>query len=151
MTDRSALHATFVIERTYPAAPARVFAAWTDRRAKARWFSGAEEPDPAYALDFRLGGREAITGGPPGGPVYAYEAIYRDIVADQRIVYAYSMDKDGRRISVSLATVEFHPAGEGTRLVLTEQGVYLDGGDRPEIREGGVAAQLDALGGVLTG
>ena len=30
MTERSVTHATFVIERTYDATPARVFAAWAD-------------------------------------------------------------------------------------------------------------------------
>jgi uncharacterized protein YndB with AHSA1/START domain len=36
MSPRSATHATFVIERTYDATPARVFAAWADRSAKAQ-------------------------------------------------------------------------------------------------------------------
>lgn len=39
MTNRSVLHATFTLERTYPATPARVFAAWADPAAKARWFA----------------------------------------------------------------------------------------------------------------
>lgn len=37
---RSAQHATFVIERTYDAPPARVFAAWAEPKAKAQWFAG---------------------------------------------------------------------------------------------------------------
>ena len=47
------------------------------------------------------------------------------------------MHLDQRRISVSLATIEFEPAGDGTRLILTEQGVYLDGADQPAAREQG--------------
>jgi uncharacterized protein YndB with AHSA1/START domain len=42
MTNRSVTHATFVIERTYEATPARVFAAWADPKAKARWFVGPD-------------------------------------------------------------------------------------------------------------
>ena len=38
MRQRSAHHATFVIERIYDASPARVFAAWSEPEAKARWF-----------------------------------------------------------------------------------------------------------------
>jgi hypothetical protein len=34
MTQRSVTHATFAIERTYDAAPARVFAAWATSEAK---------------------------------------------------------------------------------------------------------------------
>ncbi len=40
---RSVHHATFVIERILDATPARVFAAWADPVAKARWFVGPEE------------------------------------------------------------------------------------------------------------
>ena len=36
MTERSVTHATFVIERTYPTSPARVFAAFASREAKMR-------------------------------------------------------------------------------------------------------------------
>jgi len=32
---------------------------------------------------------------------------------DERIVYAYTMDRDDTRISVSVATVEFEPAAPG--------------------------------------
>jgi uncharacterized protein YndB with AHSA1/START domain len=37
---RSVVHATFCIERTYPASPAQVFKALTDPAAKAKWFGG---------------------------------------------------------------------------------------------------------------
>ena len=37
MTIRNAKHATFTIERVYPAAPARVFAAWSNKEAKTAW------------------------------------------------------------------------------------------------------------------
>ena len=147
MTERSVTHATFVVERSYPTTPARAFAAWADPRAKAVWFTGQADPD--HAMDFRVGGREITRGGPPGGAVYSYEATYQDIVPDRRIVYAYVMDKDAARISASIATVEFQPVSGGVRVLLTEQGVYLDGGDKPEIRHGGIEAQFDALGKAL--
>ena len=56
MSDRSATHATFVIERNYDAAPARVFAAWADVNAKAQWFGPGG--GRSIELDFRQGGRE---------------------------------------------------------------------------------------------
>jgi len=43
MTERSAKHATFVIERTYAASPERVFSAFADPKAKARWFVGPDD------------------------------------------------------------------------------------------------------------
>ncbi len=59
------------------------------------------------------------------------------------------MMMDDRRISVSLATVEFEAAGDGTRLTYTEQGVFLDGGDTSDIREHGTRELLDQLDAYL--
>jgi uncharacterized protein YndB with AHSA1/START domain len=147
MTERSVTHATFVIERIYEASPARVFAAWADPEVKARWMVGPDEHKASdYTLDFRVGGRERVTGGPEGGPVYTYDAVVRDIVPNERIVVTDEMHMDDARISVSVSTVEFQPAGEGTRLVLTEQGAYLDGLDTPAAREQGTGQLLDKLG-----
>ena len=83
------------------------------------------------------------------GPVYTYDAVYQDIVPGKRIVYAYDMHQNEDRISVSLATVEIEAAGDGTRLTLTEHGVFLDGHDNPAEREHGTNALIDALGAHL--
>lgn len=146
MTARSVTHSTFVIERKYAASPARVFAAWADPAIKSRWFSSPEEwKDGKYQLDFRVGGSEQASGGPPGGPVFSYDARYQDIVPDERFVTTYVMHMDDKRISVSVATVELKPDGNGTLLVLTEQGAFLDGYDNAGERERGTRQLLDAL------
>ena len=95
--DLNVTHATFTLERSYPVPPARVFAAWAEPAAKARWFTPG--PSSGHELDFRIGGRKVATGGPDGG----------------------------------------------TRLVLTEQGAFLDGREQPAWREHGTADQLEAL------
>jgi uncharacterized protein YndB with AHSA1/START domain len=141
--DRNVTHATFTLERSYPAPPARVFAAWADPAAKARWFT--PNPDFGHELDFRVGGREVATGAPEGGPVMTFESLYRDIVPDQRIVYTSTLAAGEDLMTVSLTTVEFSPAQDGTRLVLTEQGAFLDGREEPRWRERGTADQLEAL------
>jgi uncharacterized protein YndB with AHSA1/START domain len=147
MTERSVTHHTFVIEHTYGASTSRVFAAWADPAIKARWFTGPEDWGPdKYELDFRVGGREYAAGGPPGGPVHTYNALFQDIMPEHRIVTTYEMYLDQTRISVSLATVEFRPDGDArTLLVLTEQGAYLDGHDYPAEREEGTRELLDQL------
>ena len=77
MSDRSTEHATFTIERKYGAPPSRVFAAWADAEAKSRWFGPPRKPEgPGIELDFRVGGREHFAAGPPGGPLYTYDAVF---------------------------------------------------------------------------
>jgi uncharacterized protein YndB with AHSA1/START domain len=145
-------HDTFVIERTYDISIDQVFRAWADPMLKARWFAGsADALGAGYELDFRVGGLEVNRGGPPGGPVYTYESEYRDIVPQQRIVYTYQMYADEARISVSVATVEFRHQETSTHLVLTEQGVFLDGHDTVAQREEGARSLLDSLAALLNG
>ena len=145
--DRYVTHATFSLEHSYQVPPVRVFAAWAEPAAKARWF--APGPDSRHQLDFRVGGREVAHGGPEDGPVMTFESLYRDIVPEERIVYTSNMHRDGIRMSVSVSTVEFLPTGGGTQLRYTEQGVFLDGIDTPEEREHGTAEMLDKLGEAL--
>jgi uncharacterized protein YndB with AHSA1/START domain len=151
MTERLVIHSTFSIERTYPAPPSSVFAAFASEEAKSAWGdtgnietqAGEEAPE----FDFRAGGRERFTIRMEGS-VYRYDALYYDIVPGQRIVYCYEMYRNGTRLSVSLATIEFAGAGDGTALTWTEQGAYLDGIDgagAPALREEGTAEMLDGL------
>ena len=113
MTKRSATHATFVIERNFTAPRARAFNAFADRAAKASWFAGPGEWEKKrHEFDFRVGGRERLSGGPKGGTVHSFDALYQDIVPNERIIYTYDMHLDETRISVSLATVEFKPQGK---------------------------------------
>jgi uncharacterized protein YndB with AHSA1/START domain len=143
MSERSVEHATIVIERRYPAPPERTFAAWADVAAKARWMGVSEG---GLELDFRVGGEERHRGTLPDGRVYTYEAVYQDIVRPRRILYTYEMHLDDSRISISLATVEFTPEHDGTRLVFTEQGAFLDGHEPPARRDEGMGSLLEALG-----
>ena len=146
MTLSTVAHETFVIERIYDFPVAQIFRAWADPTLKARWFAGsAEALGAGYELDFRVGGREINRRGPPGGPVYTYESEFRDIIPEQRIVYTYEMFADQARISVSVATVQFNGHGATSQLVLTEQGVFLDGHDTVARREAGTRSLLDSL------
>jgi uncharacterized protein YndB with AHSA1/START domain len=143
MTDHTVKHATFSIERTYRVPPDRVFAAWSDPQAKARWFAGSSNE---HHLDFRVGGVEVNRATHPDGPVMAFESRYHEILPGTRIVYTSTLSADDVLSTVSTTTVELLADGEGTRLVLSEQGTYLDGHEEPAWREKGTGDWLDALG-----
>ncbi|MFD2057105.1 SRPBCC family protein [Mesorhizobium calcicola] len=150
MTERSVVHSTFVIERSYPASPAKVYFALSNPAAKRRWFADPDNPmTHRHEMDFRIGGKEVNAGGPKDGPIHVFNAVYQDIVPDQRIVYSYEMLFGETRISVSLTTIELVAEGKGTRLVMTEQGAFLDGHDTAATREHGTGELLDVLGAYL--
>ncbi len=145
MSDHSIVHATFTIERTYPLPPDLVFSAWADQKVKARWFAGNPS---GYELDFRPGGVERNSVVHDGKRI-TWESLYREIVPDERIVYASVLAEDDLVATASLTTVEFVPDADGTRLVLVEAGAYLDGREQPAWREHGTGDWLDALGRYL--
>jgi len=150
--NRSAVHATFHLERTYDAPAERVFNALSDEAAKSKWFSGAEGQWQLLErrMDFRVGGRERLKGRWQGGAASTFDAVYHDIIPNERIVYTYEMHLDDKKISVSLATLQLKPAGAGrTTLMVTEQGAFLDGHDDAGSREHGTGALLDRLGASL--
>ena len=150
MTGRTATHGTFTLERVYDAAPARVFKAWADPAIKARWFVGPSDWQLLErSIDFRIGGKERLSGRKGSGIVSTFDAVYHDIVPEQRLIYCYDMRLDQVHISASLATIVLTPAGAGPRLTSTEQAVFHDGYDDSGSRERGTRILLEQLGGEL--
>lgn len=147
MSTPTIVHSTFAVERTYPASAARVFAAFANPATKRRWFAEGEGWQiDEFNADFRVGGRETSRFTYKAGPPIVNDTVYQDIVPDQRIVFAYAMTVGGKRISVSLASVELFASGNGTRLVFTEQGQFFDGIEQPKERELGCVELFDRLG-----
>jgi uncharacterized protein YndB with AHSA1/START domain len=144
------IHSTIVLERTFHASPARLFAAWADPQLKARWFIGPDSwREVKRSLDFRVGGDELLHGTFADGRETKFSARYLEVVADARLVYVYDMHYAGSHLSASLVTVEIRPAGSGAALLLTEQVAFLNGEDGTASRERGNAAHLDRIGALL--
>ncbi len=151
MNSRSVHHDTFVIERTYPSPPSKVFRALTDPEAKAAWFlAPGDWKASGYRFDCRVGGTEHVESRPPGGEPHIYDAVYHEVLPDQRVVFSYDMHLGERHLSVSLTTIELAPVESGTRLIFTEQGAFLDG-DPADVasRVEGTNHLLDNLGKAL--
>jgi uncharacterized protein YndB with AHSA1/START domain len=148
---RSVVHAEFHLERVYDAPVTHVWKALTEPEAKAKWFAGTPGSWELLErqMDVRVGGRERLKGRWDTGVVTTFDAVYQDIVPNERLVYCYQMFLGERKISVSLATLQLQPTDRGTRLKVAEQGAFLDGYDDAGSRERGTADLLDVLGASL--
>jgi uncharacterized protein YndB with AHSA1/START domain len=155
LEERSVIHNTFVIERSYSATPEQVFSAFADPAKKRRWFvEGDHHEVEHYEMDFRVGGKERARvrfkeGTPLKGLACTNEGGYLDIVPNRRVVLASTMTIGERCISASLATIELLPSAKGTDLILTHQGAFFEGSDGPEMREEGWRKLFDRLPGEL--
>jgi uncharacterized protein YndB with AHSA1/START domain len=150
---RSVVDGAFHLERAYDATAEDVYRALSEKEAKSRWFFGPSGWRLIErTMDFRVGGRERVKGGFDGGVTTTFDAVYHDIVPRERIVYTYEMRLDDRKISVSLATLQIKPEGRRrTRLLVDEQGAFLDGYDDVGSRERGTRDLLEKIGASLKG
>jgi uncharacterized protein YndB with AHSA1/START domain len=145
-----ATHGSFSLTRDFPHSRAALYRAFADPAAKARWFSGGDEWTPLRSeMDVRVGGREIAKGRWRSGTVTTFEAVYLDVVAEARLVYAYTMHLNEKKISASLATVEIHAAQGGSQLRITEHGVFLDGYADNGSRERGTRELIERIARTL--
>jgi uncharacterized protein YndB with AHSA1/START domain len=156
MEERSVIHSTFVIERSYAVSPERVFAAFADPAKKRRWFVEGEGHDVEhFEMDFQVGGKELARfrftkDSPVKNFTCTSDAIFQDIVPNRRVVLTSTMTIAGKRISAALATVELIPSDKGTDLILTHQAAFFEGADGPAMREEGWRKLLDRLPGEIS-
>lgn len=155
MADPTTIHDTFVIERSYSKAPARVFAAFSDPEQKKRWFGEGPAHDlMAFEQDFRVGGTERLVyrfkeGTPIAGALLSNELTYQNLTPNKRIVFTQNMAVGDHRISTTLVTIEFLPSETGTDLICTHQGAFYEGADGPEMRHEGWKTLFDRLEAAL--
>jgi uncharacterized protein YndB with AHSA1/START domain len=146
MEKLSVTHSTFVIERSYPTTPERVFAAFADPAKKRRWFAESDGfAVREFEMDFRVGGSEHSRFNMQDGTPLANDTSYQDIEPNRRIVFAYTMSVGGRRISASLSTIELFPSDKRTNFVYTEQAAFFEGSDGEKIRKTGWSTLLERL------
>jgi uncharacterized protein YndB with AHSA1/START domain len=148
----SVIHNTFVIERSYPVPPERLFTAFANSAKKRRWFvEGDGHQVEHYEMDFRVGGKELARSrfskddSPLKGIACTAASSYLDIVTNARIVQASTMTIGEKCISASLATFEFLPSATGTDLIFTHQAAFFEGADGPEMRQDGWRKLLERL------
>ncbi|MCR2762541.1 SRPBCC domain-containing protein [Microbacterium sp. zg.B48] len=145
--ERRLAHSGFTLTRDYPVPVATIWGAFSEEERKRAWFGDGDTFDRReWLFDFRVGGRDVDEAKFHGGPLSRYEGTYTNIVEHARIVTTYDMWLDGAHMSTSLASFEFEPIPQGTRLTHVEHGVFFDQfwADGPQ-REAGMRGILSAL------
>jgi uncharacterized protein YndB with AHSA1/START domain len=150
MAEPVVVHSTFVIQRSYPQPPARVFAAFAQPARKRRWYAEGDHEIQEFEMEFRVGGSERFSyrfkeGHPIAGSGIANESTFQDIVPETRIVTTTRMSLNGKPILVAVLTLEFVSSATGTDLVFTNQGTYIDWAGGPSMIEQGWRSLFDRL------
>jgi len=145
MTQTKAPSATsLVLRRNYDAPRTKVFDAWTDPEAMRRFMGPNDVTVPKVTIDFRVGGKYAITMQLADGEKLVAYGVYRDIKRPERIVCTWQWEEDDPALErETLLTLEFFEAGNGTELVLTHEN-FRDS-DQRDRHEHGWTAILNQL------
>lgn len=144
---KNLIPAGFTVERWFDASPERVFQCYADPKEKLAWMA-CHSNWRHEIFEFREGGRE-LGGDPTHSPAYVFDGVYHQIIPARRIAYAYRMTRDGVFFASSVSSIELTPENGGTRLVFSEQSLFTDGPDTPEMREEGTNWGIDQLAGYL--
>lgn len=125
---------SLTVERTFRAAPQRVWKAWTQVEALTQWFAPADAfKVKVEEADVRVGGRYRIVMTAPDGEVHDVSGVYREVVPNERLVFTWAWRSTPER--ESLVTVTLRPAGTGTALTLKHE-QFFDDSARDHHREG---------------
>jgi uncharacterized protein YndB with AHSA1/START domain len=133
-----------VLERRIKASPEKIFAAWTDPAQLIRWFGPDGGGVETAETDLRVGGRYRIVFRTEDGEEHHFGGVYREVVADRRLVFTWAWRSTPER--ESLVTVTVAPEGDGSRLTLLHEQFFDDAArDRHAYGWTGSLAKLERL------
>jgi len=107
---------TFVLEHSFDAPAAKVFAAYTDPQQVAQWWANPGWTMAIEAMDVRPGGRWRFVQRNGAGKEVAFSGEYLEVRPVTRLVYTFQAEGQGPPLT---ATVELAESGGRTHLTLT--------------------------------
>jgi uncharacterized protein YndB with AHSA1/START domain len=114
-----AVKPSLTLKRRLNAAPAKVYAAWTEPEKIAKWF-GPEEIETLRAqADARVGGGFRVVMRSIESEEHDVSGVYREVVPNQKLVFTWAWRSTPER--ESLVTVLIRPDGDGSLLTLTHE------------------------------
>ena len=115
---------SLTLARSYPVAPEKVWRAWTDPEAIARWWGpGGEQPVALAELDVRVGGHFHIVFGGPQGTDHEVCGIYQEVVPNRKLVFTWIWPRTTPERE-SVVTIELRRSGSGTELLFRQEKLF---------------------------
>jgi uncharacterized protein YndB with AHSA1/START domain len=141
MSTQTAVKPSLTLKRRLKAPPAKVFAAWIDPEKVMRWMGPGEGNAISVECDPRIGGRYRWVMRGPDGEVHDVSGVYREVVADEKLVFTWAWKSTPER--ESLVTVLLKPDGDGTLLTVTHE-QFFDEAARDRHQQGWIGV-LDKM------
>lgn len=107
-----------VLKRTIAATADELFEAWLDADSLSQWMLPGDHRRNTVSVDARVGGAFEIIMHHQDGDKRHY-GEYRGIERNKKLVFTWLSDATQHK--ETLVTVEFHVAGNGTEIVLTQE------------------------------
>jgi uncharacterized protein YndB with AHSA1/START domain len=123
-TAAAAVKPSLTIQRRLNAAPARVYAAWTEAEKIARWFgpSVVEQDTVRARMDVRVGGTFQVSFKTDDGQYHQVGGIYREVIPNKKLVFSWAWHTTPER--ESLVTVTIKAEGDRTLLTLLHEQLF---------------------------
>ena len=116
------------------------------QREREAWAAPSETAIFIYdETDFRVGGRDVARCGAKSDPRFRVETRYVDIVPMQRIVSTETIYEADKLLAANIATVEFLPDGQRTRIKVTVQVTSFVGKGMIDNTQAGHAGSLSNM------
>jgi len=110
------------LERTFDAAPEKVFDAWVEREQAMQWFGPHGYTIPLCEMDSQEGGTYRMCMREPDGTDHFVTGTFIEISRPNRLVYSWAWEEDGVAGHATEVTIELTANGDKTDLVLTHRG-----------------------------
>ena len=115
---------SLALKRRLKAPPSQVFQAWTVPEKMTQWWGGSDPTSRVAEADVRIGGRFHVGFKGNNGEQNDVSGVYREIVADRRLVFTWAWRTTPER--ESQVTVDLKPDGDGTILTLTHEQFFSE-------------------------
>jgi uncharacterized protein YndB with AHSA1/START domain len=131
------------IERTLPAAPEAVFAAFTEPSELAKWWGPEGFTVPRLDFNPRVGASYRIEMQPPDGEPFALRGEFREVDPPSSLAFTFAWEPPDPDDVETLADLRLRDLGGSTEVTLTQRPFKTD--ERRALHQDGWSDSFDRL------